>query len=270
MKNREIANNTIEILNKKLYTNNEGEIINLQKELDNCLCYTKYYNSDNLDNLLKQQTIERKFNTKYDLLRTPTVDAILKIGEEEDYAKMMCLNFASAKNPGGGFINGAEAQEESLARASALYASQLKVPEFYEQHRSMKSCIYTDSMIYSPLTPIFRNNNGDLLNNLMFCNFITSAAVNNGVVKRAEPNLIEKVESIMFNRIDKMLALSYENRNDTLVLGAWGCGVFQNDPKLIANLFKIHFNNKYKNVFKRVVFAVFTKNNDLFNSFNFV
>jgi uncharacterized protein (TIGR02452 family) len=270
MKNKEIAKDTLEILDKKLYENNKGKIINLEKELEVCLSSTKFYSSENLEKLLDNQTLERIFETKYEILRIPTVDAILKIAQEENHEKIMCLNFASAKNPGGGFINGAQAQEESIARVSALYSSQLKAPEFYEKHKDMKSCIYTDSMIYSPLTPIFKNNNGEVLNNLVFCNFITSAAVNTGVVKRVEQDLINKIEKLMFNRIDKMLALSYENENETLILGAWGCGVFQNDPILISNLFKKHFDAKYKNVFKRVIFAVFTKNDDLFNNFKFI
>src|SRR5258705_8268933 len=37
------------------------------------------------------------------------------------HAHVAVLNFASAKNPGGGFLGSARAQEEDLARASALY-----------------------------------------------------------------------------------------------------------------------------------------------------
>ena len=49
-----------------------------------------------------------------------TVDAVRRL-TEEGKENIGVLNFASAKNPGGGFINGAMAQEESLAASSILY-----------------------------------------------------------------------------------------------------------------------------------------------------
>ena len=67
-----------------------------------------------------------------------------------------CLVFASAKNPGGGFLNGARAQEESIARVSALYACQTSVPQFYALPRQAQDLRYSDRVIYSPRVPVFR------------------------------------------------------------------------------------------------------------------
>lgn len=179
----------------------------------------------------------------------------------------MCLNFASAKNPGGGFINGAEAQEESLARTSALYETQLQAQDYYKIHRAMESCFYTDMMIYSPKVPVFRKDKGELLPKPVLCNFITSPAVNAGVVKRQEPERAYEIFGAMDVRTDKMLALSLKQGNETLILGAWGCGVFKNDPQEIADLFKKYLHGKYKNKFKRVVFAILTKKKELLEVF---
>jgi uncharacterized protein (TIGR02452 family) len=74
-----------------------------------------------------------------------------------------CLNFASAKNPGGGFLRGADAQEESLARASALYACLRAAPDFYAFHRAQGDLRYSDRVIYFPGVPVFRDDHGRLL-----------------------------------------------------------------------------------------------------------
>jgi len=179
----------------------------------------------------------------------------------------MCLNFASAKNPGGGFFNGAQAQEESIARSSGLYPCQLSAIEFYETHRKMKSCIYTDGMIYSPKVPIIRKDSGELLDTAIECSIITAAAVNTGVVKRFESHKVDEVKSIMKKRIDKLLMLSANNDHKTLILGAWGCGVFQNDPNMIARLFSELLKEKYKGVFEKVVFAIYAKNKKFIEAF---
>jgi len=73
-----------------------------------------------------------------------------------------CLNFASAKNPGGGFRGGAEAQEEILARSSGLYRCLLEAPGFYAFHRSQRDLLYSDHAIFSPAVPVFRDEQGAL------------------------------------------------------------------------------------------------------------
>ena len=72
----------------------------------------------------------------------------------EQYSALACLNFASAKNPGGGFLSGSQAQEESLARASGLYATLQTQPEYYDYHRQGSSSLYSDHMIFSPGVPV--------------------------------------------------------------------------------------------------------------------
>ncbi|AQX11856.1 TIGR02452 family protein [Elizabethkingia meningoseptica] len=260
MTNKEMARDTLEILTRKYYTNKENERISIEKELKTSKEKTRFYTTTELSLLAEENISETLYNTQIEVRNCSSLDAILQLSKEENQELIMCLNFASAKNPGGGFINGAEAQEESLARVSGLYESQLEAEDFYKIHRGMKSCFYTDNMIYSPGVPVFRNQKGELLSRPVLCNFITSAAVNAGVVKQREPDKVTQINEAMKERIDKMLALALEKKNETLILGAWGCGVFRNTPQDIAQLFSLHLKGKYKNKFKRIVFAVLTKN----------
>lgn len=267
MTNRGMAKDTLEILAKKSYVNPDREKVELDQEIEICKKGTVLFSSEELAVFAENVVSKNGFKTQIEVWNCSSLKAILQLAEEENQERLMCLNFASAKNPGGGFISGAEAQEESLARTSALYISQLEAENFYKTHRGMKSCFYTDHMIYSPCVPVFRKDKGELLEKPVLCNFITSAAVNAGVVKRQEPERTDEILNAMDVRMDKMFALALEKGNETLILGAWGCGVFRNNPKEIAGLFKKHLQGKYKNKFKRTVFAILTKNEELVTLF---
>lgn len=89
-----------------------------------------------------------------------TVAARRLVADHPRATPVAVLNFASARNPGGGYVRGAKAQEEALCRASALYETLLEAPEYYEVHRAEKSTFYTDRVIHSPGVPVFRDDRG--------------------------------------------------------------------------------------------------------------
>lgn len=156
MTNKGMAKDTLEILAKKYYINEHNEKINIENELETSTKVTILFSPEELSEMTKDELPETGFQTQFEVWRCSSLKAILQLSEEENQEKLMCLNFASAKNPGGGFINGAEAQEESLARTSGLYESLLQGWDYYKIHREMESCFYTDTMIYSPKVPVFR------------------------------------------------------------------------------------------------------------------
>lgn len=168
MTNKEMAKDTLEILAKKYYINEHNEKISIENEMETCINETVLFSSEELSEMTENKLPESNFETQFEVWRCSSLKAILQLAEEENQEKMMCLNFVSAKNPGGGFINGAEAQEESLARTSGLHDSLLQGWEYYEVHRAMESCFYTDMMIYSPKVPVFRKDKGICYRNL-FC-----------------------------------------------------------------------------------------------------
>ncbi|GAA0806435.1 TIGR02452 family protein [Spirilliplanes yamanashiensis] len=162
-----------------------------------------------------------------------------------------CLVFASAKNPGGGFRTGAKAQEESIARASALYHCQLAAGDFYTHHRTHARLIYSDRVIHSPRVPVFRDDGGAFLPAPYPVSFLTAAAPNRVAVGHHAPDLLSAVPGVLARRAARVVAVAAAHGHRRIVLGAWGCGVFGNDPAVVAAAFAPHLG-----VFEHVVFAV--------------
>jgi uncharacterized protein (TIGR02452 family) len=177
-----------------------------------------------------------------------------------EYLRTLCfkraaLNLASATSPGGGFLNGARAQEEYLARSSALWAC-LHDNEMYSYHSSRPDFFYTDYVVYSPNVPIVRNDVGELLEAPYLCSIITSPAVQASAVQHYAPERIEEISSAMWSRILKVLAVAEEHGHKAIVLGAWGCGAFGNDGNEIARLFRQALEENFSGAFEHVVFAI--------------
>ena len=166
----------------------------------------------------------------------------------------LVLNFAAGRNPGGGFLEGARAQEESLCRSSGLYAC-LEGNPMYACHKGC-DCLYSHSAIYSPDVPVFRADDGTRLAQPWPCSFITCAAVNSRVVLGQDRGRRREVRDAMHERIHRVLAIAATQGHGSLVLGAWGCGAFGNDPEEIAGLFHGALAWDFRGVFSRVVFAI--------------
>ncbi|HBR75644.1 MAG TPA: TIGR02452 family protein, partial [Cyanobacteria bacterium UBA11159] len=95
------------------------------KALASCLDQTICYNPETLatieNNVIDSQPQFSK--TQFEVRNETTLMGGERIALTQKFKKIGVLNFASAKNPGGGFLRGTQAQEESLARSSALYKS---------------------------------------------------------------------------------------------------------------------------------------------------
>jgi uncharacterized protein (TIGR02452 family) len=188
--------------------------------------------------------------TEIDVINDTTLEAAQRLivaGHDP-----VVLNFASATHPGGGFLSGARAQEEYLARSSALFTC-LRDNPMYEYHRSRYDPVYTDYTIYSPGVPVFRSDDGSLLEQPYTVGIITSAAVN---ASRLDPKRHVEIGPVMLARILKVLAIGVLHGHDAIVLGAWGCGAFGNDGQEIAGLFKRALDEKFKGAYKKVIFAI--------------
>jgi uncharacterized protein (TIGR02452 family) len=181
-----------------------------------------------------------------------TVAALCRLAPTSRH--LACLNFASAKHPGGGFLGGARAQEESIARASALYPCLVTQPSHYERNRALRSPVYLDLAIWSPRVPVFRDDDGGWLARPVPASIITCAAPNAGAAKASTP--AAEIEAALARRARLVLAIARLHEVDTLVLGAWGAGVFRNDPATVARSFRALLAGDFAHAFARVVFAV--------------
>ena len=189
-----------------------------------------------------------------------TQQAAYRLMVKEGLGDVVLLNFASAKNAGGGFLNGAKAQEEDLCRSSGLYLCQLEQPDYYAANRAEKSMLYTDHIIYSPRVPFFRVSGDGLLNECFYPSVITAPAPNAGVFLQREPNGAAALAAALQRRADYVLAVAKDQAQKNLVLGAWGCGVFRNPPEQVAAAFAQSLRQpEFADCFERIVFAIYDR-----------
>ncbi len=254
-----MALETVAIVDRGTYQV-DGENIDMTRAVQNCLDSTRYYPPEAMS-ALRRQSLARSDGqcaTRFEVSNETTLAGIARvIADGSSAGTVAALNFASARKPGGGFLNGALAQEETLASRSALYASLLRAGEFYDRHNESPSLLYSDAMILSPDCPIFRDDAGLLLTNPHEATFLTSPAPNAGAIAAQHTAERRHVSAVLRKRADLILALAASAGARTLVLGAWGCGVFRNDPDEVARTFAdLLRSGIWSGRFERVVFSV--------------
>ena len=189
--------------------------------------------------------------------------------------KTCVLNFASARHPGGGVITGASAQEECLCRCSTLYfaISEEKTAEnFHKKHDDMikqkkMDLLYNSDCIFSPDIVVFKSDDGnyDLLtqNDRYKVDVITCAAPNltrisamiSGSTTRVD---YEKLKVVHRSRAKRILDIAKSEKEEVLILGAFGCGAFKNPPQVVADAWAEVLQD-YLFDFRKIEFAVYCK-----------
>lgn len=255
----QIARETLEILERGHYTAPDGRTLSIEASLRAAIAGTRLFTPEALVHLLAGlDRPDRAHPTRFTVANETTFGAARRLIAADPGLDPLCLNFASARNPGGGFLGGSQAQEESLARASGLYSCISPVEAYYTANRRHRSTLYTHHMIYSPRVPIFRDDDDRLLAEPVLASIVTAPAVNAGAVRRNEPDRVGRIEVVMRERIARLLGIAREFGRGTLVLGAWGCGVFRNDPEKIALWFRESLveDARFRDTFRHVHFAV--------------
>lgn len=193
-------------------------------------------------------------------------------------SKVAVHNFASASNPGGGVVNGASAQEECLCRCSGLYFS-LNTPAmwngFYTPHRNEGNPIHNDDIIYTPQVAVFKTDTAEPAlmkeKDWYFVDVITCAApnlrdkpsngYNSGDGKKGIKVTDRELLAIHEKRLRRILDVAVNEGDDTVILGAFGCGAFRNNPNVAAQA-AYNVVKEYLHAFKNVEFAVYCRPDD--------
>ena len=245
----QLAEETLGILERGTYTNDDGQSISIADTLDRAIAGTRTLKPEDTPRWRSAPCTDPQIS----VANETTLEAARRLTAAG--RDVVVLNFASAKNPGGGFRSGSEAQEESLARSSGLYAC-IHDSVMYNANRRAGNPIYTEHLIYSPGVPFFRDDRGALLSEPWSCAVVTAPAVNAGVARKRGASRT-KIKRVMRERMKRVLTLAASRGHGTIVLGAWGCGVFRNDPAEVAGLFRETLDGDLRGAFELAHFAVY-------------
>ena len=189
----------------------------------------------------------------------------------KDAKPILVLNLANAVSPGGGVRRGAKAQEEDLCRKSSLLLSleSRNARPYYEYNKSLHTDMGSDAIIINPQVEIIKDENGNLLPDTAVVAVMTCAAprFRNGMEGISQ----SEYESLMYQRITGMLKTAAYLGYRHLVLGAFGCGAFHNDARVVSDLFykalkEFDYDGmKEKDMFRRIDFAVMDHSADQYN-----
>lgn len=186
---------------------------------------------------------------KGNLAANITVDNMDCINVAEKFCKLgktCMLNMASYKKPGGGVVNGSKSQEEDLCRRSNLMHG------ISEKHYPLKQneYIFTKDVIF------FKDENYLRITEFK-CDIITIPAVN----KNTGP--LKDYDSVMESKVRTILNEPYQNGCKNLVLSAFGCGVYGNDPKYVATLFKVLLDEGFSTMYDNISFSILNDRNSV-------
>lgn len=242
-----VAHETLEALKYGCYKTALGEQIDIRAQLDAAIAGTIYYPEDipEKDYVAVKPVIE--------VVNETTSQAATCLMYGEGKSDVVALNFANATNEGGGFLTGSVAQEEDLCRCSGLYPCLKSQPKFYADNLANGNQLYTDGIIYSPKVPFIRNSYGYFIPNPFELSIITAPAPCLRAMNAED--IPPYIDDVILQRAIKILQVAEAHGHRTIILGAWGCGAFGNDPKLVAEAFMYALG--VVPTFERVVFAVY-------------
>ncbi|SEF49020.1 TIGR02452 family protein [Eubacterium ruminantium] len=209
-----------------------------------------------------------------------TFEAAMDMCHSFPNKKVAVLNFASATNPGGGVLNGSSAQEEALCRCSTLYPTlnqKWLYEVYYRPNREAGDCLNTDAVIYSPDVVICKSDDEypERLpkNKWRTVDVLSCAAPNLRAVpsnmynpENGQPVVLsdEELYRIHLQRARHILTVAAANNVKILILGAFGCGAFMNNPVIVANAYRVACEEFIK-FFNIIEFAVYCRDYDQAN-----
>ena len=212
------------------------------EEIRKCTERAEFYRCGKVDGLDK---------TVYGIPRMAVTDddAVTSVMKGRN-RKQCVLDFASYRHPGGGFMNGKMSQEEALCHASCLYNVLQNFGGYYDRNQKESNrCLYSDSAIY--IDGVVFESDGDVTK----CDVLVCASPNWSAAKRKGVSRKENDDALA-SRIRFIIDIIAVHNLERVVLGAFGCGVFGQDPKRVAYIFRQEIQRKFGDKKIEVVFAI--------------
>jgi uncharacterized protein (TIGR02452 family) len=255
----EIFQETIKFVQSNGYLINDKQV-----NIDNSIIVSEYFTKPN------ELKPNAQFKTKFSVINADcleTSQVLLDAG-----LNPCVLNLANRRNPGGGVLGGAGAQEENIFRRTNLFMSLYQYADYANEYgikknENMYPLDRNTGGIYSGNITVFRGSERNgycVLKNPFKTNIVTVAAINRPelIMKNGEYFIVDSLIEPTKQKIRTILRIAGKYHHDALVLGAFGCGAFANPPNHVAKLFKDVFCEKeFENQFKTVVFAIFEDHN---------
>lgn len=253
---------TLDIVTAGSYTSANGLHVTLPLN-PNILAETKFYKAE-----IPQLAVSgQRFSTLYNVHNGDCLAFAKSLHEADGTDDLCVLNMASWKNPGGGVVGGAGAQEEYLFRCSDYFRSLYQFMDYCSQYGLPRAADsypldYNFGGVFSPGVTVFRDTEANgyaLIDKPWHVNFVAAAVERLPFpCDRIPANILPMVE----NTIRTILRMAYTNGQRRLVLGALGCGAFNNPPKHMAQVFKqILHEPEFDGIFKEVHFAIIDDHN---------
>jgi uncharacterized protein (TIGR02452 family) len=236
------------------YTTPSGKTVPLRAAIDAAVAGTECHLPHEVAANEAGLAAARPISTVIEVTSETTAAAGRRLVQREGEERVAALNFASALSVCGGFLRGARAQEEDLARVSALHACLERQRAYYDVNLALGSHLYTDAMIHSPAVPFFRDEELVPLEAPFALSILTAPAPCAFQLTGPER---ARLRPTLDARAARILAVAAHHGHRVLVLGAWGCGAFRNDPDAVAGAFAAALASpRLRGAFDRVVFAV--------------
>lgn len=250
-----------------------GKSVNATKKSTKIFYENEYPNFD----------LSRTFETKITVSKKRSYQAAMDLKAENPNIRIAVMNFANAFHAGGGVTKGSSAQEECLCRTSTLYPCIYRRTlrdTFYKHHKDLNDPKATDSLVYTPGIKIIKTDE-DFPERLpkdkwIDVDVITIAApdlrtksnIHAAIVGGGTHMNDAELFGYHVKRAIHMLTCAASMGAEALVLGAFGCGAFENNPEVVARAYKVALQ-EFPNVFKQIEFAVYcspkdSKNYDIF------
>ena len=256
--------NKKEEMKKKAFNHYQKMEREYKEDIEYSINNTQVYDV-NTEMLLKTERKHYSKPCQIHLKDMTTSEAIFNVRSKDELSRVAVLNFASYKNPGGMFLNGSIAQEEALCHDSTLYnvLKHFEATYYAWNRKHLNKAMYEHRALYSEDIVFFKD---DIA---YYADVLTCAAPNYGTASKYQNVTEEENKKVLRERIDFLFKIALTKGVDILILGAWGAGVFKQEPKLLASEF-LKAIKRYQHSVTDIIFAVPKSKNRNYEAFAYV